>query len=153
MDIEPLRLWPKVTNFNRIWASVIGNSLAKTASKSVHLFGWNFVHKQIWTHRDTPTNCSENKTHPLFRGGVKILKIVVETLKVDGWIKNLIVTDRSYHSEQFDNVIVVLCRLEPKLWIFEVLDFDSEFSLFFFFFSFFYWFRIVCQPSKWGLLV
>ena len=48
-----LDLWPKVTNFNRVWASLISNRLTKTASKSVHPFGWNFVHKQSWTHRQT----------------------------------------------------------------------------------------------------
>ena len=34
------------------------NLSAKTASKSVHPFGWNFVHKKSQT--DTQTNCSEN---------------------------------------------------------------------------------------------
>ena len=38
-------LWPKVTNFNRVRASVLSNRLVKTASKSVYPFGWNFVHK------------------------------------------------------------------------------------------------------------
>ena len=41
-----LDLWPKVTNFHRVRASAISNHLAKTASKSVHPFGWNFVHKK-----------------------------------------------------------------------------------------------------------
>ena len=31
-------------NFNRIRVSAISKYLAKTASKSVHSFGWNFVH-------------------------------------------------------------------------------------------------------------
>ena len=75
-----LDLWPKVTNFNRVRASVVSNHLAKTASKSVHPFGWNFVHKNsghththTHTHRhtDTQTNCNENKTSPRFRGNVK----------------------------------------------------------------------------------
>ena len=38
--------WPKVINFNMIRASVLSNRLAKTASKSVHPFGWNCVQKQ-----------------------------------------------------------------------------------------------------------
>ena len=38
-----LDLQPKVTNFNRVRASAISNYLAKTASKSAHSFGWNFV--------------------------------------------------------------------------------------------------------------
>ena len=48
----------------------------KTASESVHPFGWNFVHKKraghthTHTHTDTQTNCSENITPPRFRGGV-----------------------------------------------------------------------------------
>ena len=67
-----LDLWPKVINFNRVPASGVSNRLAKTASKSVHTFGWNFVHKKNQTHRqtDTQTNCSENITPPRFCGGV-----------------------------------------------------------------------------------
>ena len=78
-----LDLWPKVTKFNRVWASAGSNHIAKTASKSVHPFGWNFVHKKFRTHRhthththrhtDTQTNCNENITPPRFRGGVKNL--------------------------------------------------------------------------------
>ena len=72
-----LDLWPRVTNFNRVRASVLSNHLAKTASKSVHPFGWNFVHKNsghthTQRHTDTQTNCNENITPPRFRGGVKI---------------------------------------------------------------------------------
>ena len=44
---------PKVTKFNRVRASAGSSHLAKTASKSVHPFGWNFVHKECWTHRHT----------------------------------------------------------------------------------------------------
>ena len=75
-----LDLWPKVTKFNRVRASAGSSHLAKTASKSVHPFGCNFVHKNFRTHRqtdththrhtDTQTNCSENITPPRFRGGV-----------------------------------------------------------------------------------
>ena len=64
-----LDLWLKVTNLNRVLVSTISNHLAKIASKSVHPFGWKFVHKQSWTH--TQTNCSENITPPRFHGGVK----------------------------------------------------------------------------------
>ena len=70
-----LDLWPKVTDFNRVWTSAISNHLAKTASKSVHPFGWNFVHTKSGhtdTHTDTQTNCSENITPPRFHGGVII---------------------------------------------------------------------------------
>ena len=77
-----LDLRPKVTKFNRVRASARSNHLAKTASKSVHPFVWNFVHKKCRTHRqtdrqtytqtDTQTNCSENITPPRFHGGVKI---------------------------------------------------------------------------------
>ena len=48
-----LDIWSKVTNFNRVWDSMVSNRLAKTASKSVHPFGWNFVHKQSRTHTQT----------------------------------------------------------------------------------------------------
>ena len=51
-----LDLWPNVTNSNRVWASVLSKRLAKTASKSVHPFGWNFVHKKNWTHTHTDTH-------------------------------------------------------------------------------------------------
>ena len=41
----------------------------------MHLFGWNFVHKNSAGQTDrqthTQTNCSENITPPQFRGGVK----------------------------------------------------------------------------------
>ena len=68
-----LDLWPKITNFNRVRASVVSSHLARTASKSVHPFSWNFVYKQSRTHRQThtQTNCSENITPPQFRWGVK----------------------------------------------------------------------------------
>ena len=49
-----LDLWSKVTNFNRVWASVLNNRLAKTASKSVHSFGWKIVYKQ--SRADTQTD-------------------------------------------------------------------------------------------------
>ena len=77
-----LDLWPKVTNFNRVRASMLSNRLAKTVSKSVHPFGWNFVHKQSWTHTHThtdthtQTNWRENITPPRFRGGVIINEIL-----------------------------------------------------------------------------
>ena len=71
-----LGLWPKVTNFNRVWASVLSDRLAKTASKSVYLFVWNFVHEKWAGHTDrqtdTQTNCSENITPPQFYWGVKM---------------------------------------------------------------------------------
>ena len=51
-DFEPLWPWP-LTNFNRVRASVPSNCLEKTGSKSVHSFGWNIVHKQSLTHRQT----------------------------------------------------------------------------------------------------
>ena len=76
-----LDIWPKVTKFNRVRAIAGSSHLAKTASKSVHPFGWNFVHKKCWTHRHTDThtdththrhtNCSENISPPRFRVGVK----------------------------------------------------------------------------------
>ena len=69
-DLGP---WPKVTVFNRVPASAVSSHLAKTASKSIHPFGWNFVHKKPSdTLTDTQTNWSENITPPWFRRGVKI---------------------------------------------------------------------------------
>ena len=71
-----LDLWPKVTKFNRVRAGAISNHLAKTASKSVHPFGLNFVHKKCrtdthtHTHTHTQTHWSENITPPRFRGGL-----------------------------------------------------------------------------------
>ena len=44
----------KVIHFDRVRASTISNHLAKTASKSVHSFGFNFVHWQ--TDRQTHTH-------------------------------------------------------------------------------------------------
>ena len=69
-----LDLWPKVTNFNKVWASANSNHLAKTASKSVHPFG-RILFTRIPDTRtdrqtDIQTNCSENITPPRFRGGV-----------------------------------------------------------------------------------
>ena len=65
-----LDLWPKVTNFNRVRVNTISSRLAKTASKSVHPFGWNSsqAKSRTHTHTHTQTNCSENITP---RGGVK----------------------------------------------------------------------------------
>ena len=45
-----LELEPKFTNFNGIRASATSNHVAKTASKSVHPFGWNIVY---WQTRHT----------------------------------------------------------------------------------------------------
>ena len=64
-----LDLWSKVTKFNRVRASAGSNYLAKTASKSVHLFGWNFVHKntvnrQTDRHTDTHTDKLQWKYNP-----------------------------------------------------------------------------------------
>ena len=103
-----LDLWPKVTNFNRVRASAISNHLAKTASKSVHPFGWNFVHKKIRTHRQkdrkthTQTTCSKNITPPRVCGGVTKMQdiymsihlfiiwsiILPEAACFDWWIQN-----------------------------------------------------------------
>ena len=71
-------LWPTVIYFIRVRASVISNYLIKIASRSVHLFGWNFIHWQTdrQTDRQThTTNCNENVTLPQFRGGVKKIHI------------------------------------------------------------------------------
>ena len=40
-----LDLWPKVTNFNRVWTNAKSNRLVKTASNSVDRFNQYFVHK------------------------------------------------------------------------------------------------------------
>ena len=62
-----LDLWPKVINFNRVQASAGSSHLAKTASKSVHPFGWNFVHKQTSdTHTDTQTDKQQCKKTQLY---------------------------------------------------------------------------------------
>ena len=54
-DLE-FDLGPKVTNFNRVRANAVSKYLAKIASKSVHQFGWNFVHKHSDTQTDTHTD-------------------------------------------------------------------------------------------------
>ena len=40
-----LDLWPKVTNFNRVWTNAKSNCLVKTPSNSVYRFDQHFVHK------------------------------------------------------------------------------------------------------------
>ena len=64
-------LLTKITNFNRVWASVVCNHLAKTTSKSVHPFCRKFVYKHSDRHTDTQTSCNKNITPPRFCGGVK----------------------------------------------------------------------------------
>ena len=60
--------WCKVTNFNKIRVSVVRNHLAKTSSKLVHSFSWNFVHKQSQTetqmHRQTHRQTAVEKNDP-----------------------------------------------------------------------------------------
>ena len=56
-------LWPWVVTLTL-------SHLVKTASKSVHPFGWNFVPEPD-TQTDTQTNCSENITPLRFSGGIK----------------------------------------------------------------------------------
>ena len=51
-----LDLEPKVINFNMVQASAVRKYLAKTASKSMHPFGRNFVHWQTNTHTDRHTH-------------------------------------------------------------------------------------------------
>ena len=77
IDIASLWPWPspKVTNFHRVLANVVKNFLAKSASKSVHPFGWKFGHKQTDRQADTHTNCSKNITPPRFCGSVKTHRI------------------------------------------------------------------------------
>ena len=94
-----LDLRPKVTNFNRVLASTKSYHLAKTASKLVQSFGWNFVHKKraghtdrqtdTHTHTDTQTNWSENITPPRFRGGVKTYSSSVQYIYMSN--------DRRFH--------------------------------------------------------
>ena len=75
-----LDLWLKVTNIKTVSASAetsaISNHLTKTASKSVPLFGWNFVHWQTdsltHSHTHAQKNCNENIIPQRFREGVKI---------------------------------------------------------------------------------
>ena len=58
-------LWPKVTNFSRIRVNTVSNHFVKTASKSVHSFGWNFVHMkcraQSHTHTHTHTHTQRDR--------------------------------------------------------------------------------------------
>ena len=50
-----------ITNFNRVWASVVSSQLAKTAYKSGYPFGWNFDHWQ--TDRQTDRHTTHTHTH------------------------------------------------------------------------------------------
>ena len=50
-------------------ASAVSSRSAKTASKLVHSFVWNFCHRHTYTHRQT--NRNKNMTLPRFCGGVK----------------------------------------------------------------------------------
>ena len=87
-------LWPKVTNFNRVRASAVSNSLVKTASKSVQPFDQHFVHR--WTDRytHTQTNWSKNITFPRFCGGVKTVKlkerIMLKMLNEQSWDSSVV---------------------------------------------------------------
>ena len=54
-----LDLKPKVSYLHKVRANAVSNCLAKTASKSVHLFDRHFVHR--WTDRQTDTH---THTHP-----------------------------------------------------------------------------------------
>ena len=56
-----LELEPKFTNFNGIRASATSNHVAKTASKSVHPFGWNIVY---WQTRHTYIDKLQWKYNP-----------------------------------------------------------------------------------------
>ena len=56
-----LDFYPKVANFENDRASVVSNRLAVTASKLVHPFGLNFVHKNSG-HTDTQTH-THTHTH------------------------------------------------------------------------------------------
>ena len=91
-----LDLWPKVTNFNRVRVSAVNNFLAKNAPKSVHLFGWNFVHKQSWTdthtHTDRHTDKLEWKYNPfLWRcknhlpGLWKLVKVILQLMFIQNF--------------------------------------------------------------------
>ena len=51
----------KITNFNWVPENGVSNHIAKTGSKSVQPFGWNFVHKQTDTHTGRQTNKQTNK--------------------------------------------------------------------------------------------
>ena len=66
MDIASLWLRPSSkghpSDFNKFKTSVVSSLLVKTASKSVHSFGWNFVYKQ--SHRLTHTDKQQWKYNP-----------------------------------------------------------------------------------------
>ena len=65
-----LDLLPKVTNFDRVRASVVSNHLAKTAFKSVHPISWNLFYKQSRTHRHTQRELQWKYKPSNNRGGV-----------------------------------------------------------------------------------
>ena len=66
-----LYLWSKVTHFNSFRASAVSNYLGKTDSKSVHPFGWNFIHWKTDSLSHTHTDKLQlNIPPPRFHGGV-----------------------------------------------------------------------------------
>ena len=70
-----LLIWPKVTNFNRVWASAVSNHLAKTASKSVIRLAGILLTRKHRTHTQTDRHTDKLKwkyNPPRFRGDVTI---------------------------------------------------------------------------------
>ena len=95
-----LDLWPKVTNFNRVRASAVSNHLAKIASKSVHPFGWNFVHKKSRTHRHTHRD--------KLQGEYNSSTILWRCKK---W---LLLQNESYHQQDFLNTCTLINQMYVK---------------------------------------
>ena len=127
-----LDLWPKVTKFNWLWASALSKRLAKTASKSVHPFGWNFVHKKNWTDTQThtQTNCSENITPPRFRG---VVIMCINTTTYTLWMHNHVHVIYTYLIYIIKTptvaALVLQCRVDAILYIYVNTDVRSLLTL------------------------
>ena len=56
-----LDLQPRVIKYNIVQASAVSNHSSKSTLKSMHTFGWNFVHWQTDRHTHTHTHTHTHK--------------------------------------------------------------------------------------------
>ena len=63
VHFRSLWTWPltQFSKFNRVRASALSSHLAKNASKSVHPFDWNFVHKNSAGQTDRHTHTQTDR--------------------------------------------------------------------------------------------
>ena len=85
--MTPLRPWPNINIFNRVWTRAISKTFSENYIKigeTVRLESCSQIdkHTDTQTHRFTltQTNCHENITRPRFRRGVMIRDLLVINL-------------------------------------------------------------------------